>query len=280
MRSRPILKKQAVKKRKRRAHSNLWTIIYLVGSYSVKLSCLLAGLVIVSLLFLSLYQYLLTSPYMRLERVILTGVDGELKRALIEMSPLNADTSLLALHLPELKQRMERHPWIRSVDLEKRFPHTLVIQAEKEKPCAIAVMENLHYMNRWGKIFEKVGETDEVDFPLVTGISTTGSEREMQLKLAAQLLRGLEAEKEPWSLEELSELHLEEKGRVSLYFRSLPAAVIELDGTQLDKKMDDLKRLVPHLKKTGQIHMVKRINLNYTDGAVVLFKKGKVSKVT
>ena len=278
MKRKPVLKRQAVL-RKRKARSNIRRVTYLVGSYSLKLSCLVGGLVLVSLLFLSLYQYLLTSPYIRLERVIVTGVDEELERGLLKMSQLSADTSLLALSLAELKERMERHPWIRSVDLERRFPHTLVIQAEKEKPCAIVVMENLHYMNRWGKVFERVGETDDVDFPLVTGVSMTGSDREAQVKLAADVLRGLEAQKGPWSLEALSELHLEEKGRASLYFRSL-SAVIELEGTQLDRKMDDLKRLVQHLKKTGQMHTVKRINLGYRDGAVVSFRKGKGSKVS
>ena len=278
MKRKPVSKRQAVI-RKRKARSNIWRVTYLVGSCSLKLSCLVGSLVLVSLLFLSLYQYLLTSPYIRLERVIVTGVDEELKRGLLKMSQLSADTSLLALSLAELKERMERHPWIRSVDLERRFPHTLVIQAEKEKPCAIVVMENLHYMNRWGKVFERVGETDDVDFPLVTGVSMTGSDREVQAKLAADVLRGLEAQKGPWSLEALSELHLEEKGRACLYFRSL-SAVIELEGTQLDRKMDDLKRLVQHLKMTGQMHMVKRINLGYRDGAVVSFKKGKGSKVS
>lgn len=275
MRRKSVLKRQAVKKRKGKARSNIWRVTYLVGSYSVKFSCLMAGLVFISLLFLSLYQYLLASPYIRLERVIVKGVDGELKRALLKISQLNADTSLLALSLAELKQRIEKHPWVRSVNLEKRFPHTLIIEAEKEKPCAVVVMGDLHYMNRWGKVFQKVYQNADVDFPIVTGVSMTGNDREMQLKSAAHVLNVLEAERGPWSLKELSEVHVEKKGRVFLYFRSLPA-VIELEGIQLDKKMDDLKRLVEHLNRTGHIHMVKRINLNYRDGAVVSFKNGGV----
>jgi cell division protein FtsQ len=148
------------------------------------------------------------------------------------MSELKPDTSLLAVHLDELKQRIEKHPWIRSVNLEKRFPHTLVIKAEKEKPCAIVIMGNMHYMNRWGKIFRRVDMTAHMDFPLVTG-------------------------------------------QISLYFLSLPA-VIELEGPQLGEKMEDLKRLVKHLKRTGRIQMVKRINLNYREGAVVSYKNDGV----
>ncbi|MGD9074831.1 MAG: FtsQ-type POTRA domain-containing protein [Desulfobacteraceae bacterium] len=270
-----VLKKQAIKKRKRKTSSNTWRVTRFLFSCSFKFSCLLAGLVLISLLFLYLYENLLSSPYIRLERVIVDGVDGKLRHALMKMSELKPDTSLLSVRLDELKQRMEKHPWIRSVNLEKRFPHTLVIKAEKEKPYAIVVMGNLHYMNRWGKIFRRVNKTASMDFPLVTGISTSGSDRKKQLQLAASVLRVLEAEKGSLSLGQLSEVHVEKTGHISLYFLSLPA-VIELEGIQLKRKMEDLKRLVEHLKRSGRIQMVKRINLNYREGAVVSYKNDGV----
>ena len=270
-----VLRKQAVKKRKPKTSSNTWRATRSLFSYSFKFSCLLAGLVLISLIFLYLYENLLTSPYIRLERVIVTGVDEKLRHALLKMSELKPDTSLLSVRLDELKKRIEKHPWIRSVNLEKRFPHTLVIEAEKEKPCAVVVMGQLHYMNRWGKIFRRVDKTASMDFPLVTGIPTSESDREKQLQLAARVLRLLEAEKGPWSKSQLSEVHVEKTGHISLYFLSLPA-VIELEGTQLDRKMADLKRLVKHLESTGRIHMVERINLNFREGAVVSYKNDGV----
>jgi cell division protein FtsQ len=243
----------------------------LLGTSTLKLSFLVVGLTLLSLLFLSIYQYLLTSPYIRLEGVVIEGVGKELKHELREMSQLTTDTSLLAIRLNDVKKELEKHPWIQTIHVERRFPHTLIIQAKKEKPRAMVVTDGLYYMNRLGKIFEKVDPTGDVDFPLITGISMTGEEMEKQLQLAAHILRELEGEKEAWSLEELSEIHLEKGGHASLYFCSLPAAIV-LDGTQMDQKMDDLKRLVRHLEKTGQIRMVKRINLDYTDGGVVSLK--------
>jgi hypothetical protein len=136
-------------------------------------------------------------------------------------------------------------------------------------------MGNMHYMNRWGKIFRRVDMTAHMDFPLVTGISKNGSDREKQLQWTAHVLRVLEAENGSLSLAQLSEIHVEKSGQISLYFLSLPA-VIELEGPQLGEKMEDLKRLVKHLKRTGRIQMVKRINLNYREGAVVSYKNDGV----
>jgi len=265
------LKRQAIKRKKRKRPSRLWKLIVLLGTSTLKLSFLLAGLTLLSLLFLCVYQYLLTSPYIRLEQVVIEGVGKELKNELREMSQLTTDTSLLAIRLNDVKKRLEKHPWIQTIHVERRFPHTLVIQAKKEKPRAMVVTDGLYYMNRLGKIFEKVDPTGDVDFPLITGISMTGEEMEKQLQLAAHILKEFEDEKEAWSLEELSEIHLEKEGHVSLYFSSLPAAIV-LDGTQIEKKMDDLKRLVQYLEEKGQIRMVKRINMDYTDGGVVSLK--------
>jgi cell division septal protein FtsQ len=267
-RKRPALKRQAVKRKKRKKPSRLWKFIVLLGTSTLKLSFLLVGLAVLSLLFLSVYQFLLSSPYIRLEQVVIEGVGKELKHELRNMSQLTTDTSLLAIRLNDVKKRLEKHPWVQTIHVERRFPHTLVIQAKKEKPRAMVITDGLYYMNRLGKIFEMVDPTGDVDFPLITGISATCEKKEKQLQLASHILRELEGEKEAWSLEELSEIHLEKEGHVSLYFRSLPAAIV-LDGNQMKKKMDDLKQLVRHLKKTGQIRMVRRINLDYTDGGVV-----------
>jgi cell division septal protein FtsQ len=264
----PALKRQAIKRKKRKKPSSLWKFIVLLGTSTLKLSFLLVGLAVLSLLFLSVYQFLLTSPYIRLEQVVIEGVGKELKHELREMSQLTTDTSLLAVRLNDVKKRLEKHPWIQTIHVERRFPHTLVIQAKKEEPRAMVVTDGLYYMNRSGKIFEKVDPTGDVDFPLITGISSIGEKMERQLQLAAHILREFEEEKEAWSLEELSEIHLEKEGHVSLYFRSLPAAIV-LDGTQMEEKMDDLKQLVQYLEEKGQIRMVKRINLDYTDGGVV-----------
>jgi cell division septal protein FtsQ len=268
----PALKRQAVKRKKKRSLSRLWRVTILLGTYTLKLSCLLGLLAVLSFLFLSVYQYLLTSPHIRLEQVVIEGVDKELKPELARMAQLSTETSLLAIRLNDVKKKMEKHPWIQTVHVERRFPHTLVIQAKKEEPRAIVVLNGqLHYMNLSGKVFVKADEKGAVDLPLITGISTTGRDQERQLKLAARILRGLEQEKGTCSLEELSEIHIEEKGRTSLYFCSLPAS-ITLDGLEFDGKIHDLMELVQHLEKTGQIHMVKRINLDYTDGAAVSFR--------
>lgn len=271
MKPKRVLKKQVVKRKKGRTLSALWKGICLMGTCFLKLSVLVGALVMISLFFVSVYGWLLSSPFTRLDRVIVSGVNKEIKKELLDMADLNQDLSLLAVNLSELKSKLEGHPWVRSVDLEKRFPHTLVIRAEKERPWALVYMDRLYYLNREGTIFKEVDRTGELDYPVITGI--IGETKTEQLHCALHVLGTLEKEKGALSLEDLSEIHVRQDGQVALYFSSLPA-VVKLGGGDLERRMENLKRLVDHLNNTGRVRMVKGINLNYSDGAVVSLRKG------
>ncbi len=273
MKRSPILKRQAIRRNKLKTQSNVGKLTRFVFSFSFKLTILLVALVTVSLIFLFLYNLLLTSPYMKLETVIITGVDEKVKDELLKMSSLSAEMSLLAIHLNDLKRRLERHPWIRSVEVEKRFPHTIQIRAEQEVPQAIVALDTLTYMNRWGSVFKEVHFEDNTDYPIITGISEDEKEMVKQLQLAARVLSALESETGPWTPANLAEVHVGQNGNICLYSVSFPM-VLKMRGTDIEGKKDHLRRIFTHLEKTGLIHTVKTIDLNCQNGVVVSFDKG------
>jgi cell division protein FtsQ len=273
MKRKTILKQQYVKRKNGGRFSELWRRTCSVGSWCLKVSALLTGLAGISLLFVTLYSYLLTSPYIRLEHVEIVGVDEEMRKDLRERAGLNFELSLLAINVDEVQRRLEKHPWVRAVEVEKQFPHALLIRVEKEEPRALVVAEKLYYMNRFGKMFKAVGADEAVDFPIITGVSADELDRQKQVGFSMQVLQLMESQKDPWSLKNLSEIHVKKDGDVSLYFSFLPA-VVKLRAQNLESKMEELRRVVEHLNRTGRIHTVKAIHLNYGEGAVVSFKKG------
>ena len=99
----------------------MWTVFHGLSAFLLKGTFVVVGLAVISLAFLYLYGYLLTSPYIRLEEVVISGVDEELKGELLDMAHLNYEHSLLAINLNELQERLEKHAWVRSVSLEKSF---------------------------------------------------------------------------------------------------------------------------------------------------------------
>jgi cell division protein FtsQ len=268
-----ILARQTVAKKKAGRLSGVWTMFHTFSAFFLKGAFVLVGLVVMSLAFLYLYGYLLTSPYIRLEEVVITGVDEELKSELLDMARLNYEHSLLAINLNELQERLEKHPWVRAVNLEKSFPHTLVIRVEKEEPWALALTNKLYYMDHRGSLFKELSADERIDFPVVTGLSEKEEERKEQIEAAVRILRLFEAGEPPWDLGHLSEVHMKQDGAADLYVSFIPG-VVKVKVSDLATKLDDLKDVVQHLVSTGRIHMVRAIHLEYGDGAAVAFDKG------
>ena len=273
MKRQSVLKKQIVAKEKKRGIEDFTRIFRTMGSWVLKGSLLVVALLGISFLFVTLYGYLLKSPYIKLEEVVITGVDEKLKSQLMEMTKLDFDASLLAINLKEVKNSLEKHPWVGSVDLEKHFPHTLMIKVEKEVPKAIVAMDKLYYVNPSSKVFKALDPGDETDFPVITGVSGKEEDKRKLLSQAIDVLKALEKQKEPWSSKNLSEVHVRKDGDAILYFSHFPGSV-RIRGSDLATRLDDLKKVVEHLNSAGRIHMVRTINLNYNEGAAVSFKKG------
>jgi cell division septal protein FtsQ len=241
---------------------------WLVGGFLLALVLAAIGLV-----FPYLYDFLLNSPYLKLETLIMEGAGTKLQEDLTQLCGLRKGTSILALRLAEIKKVMESHPWVRSVKIERRFPDQLWIQVERQEPCALVLSNGLHYFNRWGEVFKPVQEGDSVDFPIVTGLAVDATATTNRLKKAVAVMETLKTESAEWALSNLSEINLENEGGLSLYFKTLKVEV-RLTESETASKMSEFKKIVAHLKAIGRLEEATLIDLNYEDGGVVSFKKG------
>jgi cell division protein FtsQ len=251
---------------------NRGKIIKRIGSGVIKVFLLFSFISIVSLFFLSVYYYLLESPYIKLEQLAVEGIEGEIRDEVIRACNLHSGLSLVALNLYELKQKIEKHPWIKSARLERQFPHTLILKAEKEIPYALVLMDRIYCMNREGKIFTEANELKMLDFPVITGCHKDTPESRKQMNSAFHIMNMLASEEPPWTLENLSEIHINENESMSIYFKHIHAEIV-LNGDKLASKIAGLRKVAGHLIQTDRIDSVNRINLDAMDGAVVSFKR-------
>ncbi|UCF86205.1 MAG: FtsQ-type POTRA domain-containing protein, partial [Desulfobacteraceae bacterium] len=141
MKKKSALRNHPVKRKKKKSSFAVFGAVHRVVAGLLKISFVFALVALISVGFLYLYHYLIASPYMKLQEVKVEGVDSELRHELIQASGLHSDLSLLAINLNSLKEKLTKHPWVRSVNLERRFPHTLIVQAEKETPWALVVID-------------------------------------------------------------------------------------------------------------------------------------------
>ncbi|MDZ7697364.1 MAG: FtsQ-type POTRA domain-containing protein [Deltaproteobacteria bacterium] len=264
--------KKAVQKKAHKRDS-FWITIRRMGQGILKVTIILAAVTFLSLFFLSGYHYLLKSPHLTLEHVQITGVDPHRQKELMALCGLNTEPNLLAINLKDLKKRIEAHPWIRSARLQRQLPHTLTIDIQRQAPVAILMSDGMYYINAWGEPFKKLSPSDDVDFPVITGISKDMASDGKGLETVVHVMNTLSSERGAWSVENLSEVNIRGDEDMSLYFGHLNAEV-RCNGRNFSEKLAGLRRLTTHLKTSGKIDRVNRIDLNYTDGAVVSFESG------
>jgi len=246
-----------------------------IGSGFLKVFLFLSVLTVISLTFVMLYNYLLTSPYMKLAHVEIRGVDKGIRNELLQMCGLTSEQGSLGLKLEALKKRMEKHPWVRTATVERRFPDTLIVHAQKEEPVMLVLLDQFFYMNRQGRLFKSVSLDEEMDFPILTGLSKADPDKMEKLDQTAYVLNVLKAQKDLWSLQNLSEIHLNKNGGISLYFNHI-RATIRISRHNLARNMEELKQVAKHLNESGKINLVTQIDLNHVDGAIVSFKENQV----
>jgi cell division protein FtsQ len=273
-------KKPSTKRNKagarKRGPSRIWKLTRSVRSWLFGGFLLALMLAAMGLVFPYLYDYLVSSPYLKLETVTMEGADAKLQEELTQLCGIRKGTSILALRLNEIKKTMESHPWVRSVKIERRFPDQLWIRVEKQEPFAMVLSNGLHYFNRWGEVFKPVQDRDSIDFPIVTGLEVDEAATPGCLKRAVAVMDALKAESGECAISNLSEINLEDEGGLSLYFKTLKAEV-RLTESDASFKMDEFKKIVDHLKSIGRLEEATLIDLNYEYGGVVSFKNGGCS---
>lgn len=96
--------------------------------------------------------------------------------------------SLLTIDLGRIEERIKAHPWVKSVEIQKKFPNRLWIQVHFREPWAILRSQDgtLFYLEGDGNLFGPVETKRRSDLPLMTGISESDT---AQLEDALQLLK-------------------------------------------------------------------------------------------
>lgn len=258
--------------RRRSDHSRVLNFLNGFGKGALSIAGVLGAIGLLSAFFLSLYQFALLSPLLRLEIVQVEGADPVLERELMAMGKLHSGLSLAAIQLGKLKLDMEDHPWVRRIQIERRFPHTLVISVEKQEPVAIVVLNQTHFMNRYGELFKRVTAVDPVNFPVITGIPADSPDLPTLLPRVVEILNTLKAEQPPWAVNHLAEIHLKDGSALTLYYTHMKAR-IECASDTLAQAIRKLRQVTSFIQEKGELERLKSINLNYTEGAVASFER-------
>jgi len=270
MKRNSVLAHQTVKRERKKGLLGFKRAMGQLGFGLIKMFLFLLCLGALSLGLISGYQFLSSAQWFRVQDIVVTGVEGSMREALIKLSGITDEDSLLSVDIAAVERTIKKHPWIKHVSVTRSFPRTLHIEVHHEEPIAVVVLDRMCLMDREGVLFKDIEKDDPIDFPIVTGLSRGDEGVSGHLKRVGSFLTTYSLWSAVLPARDLSEIHVEEDGALSVYFSELPFRVSFGRG-DFAKKIISLQRIIKHLQVTNQLREARSIDMDYQDRGVVAF---------
>lgn len=111
------------------------------------------------------YRAIVGLPYFWVAEI---QVEGNLQVAaqdIINSLRLSPKTSILAVDLPALTQRVLQNPWVKEASVQRRLPLSLTIQVVERMPEAVFIADRHYLLSADGVILAQLGEDELPTLP-------------------------------------------------------------------------------------------------------------------
>jgi len=190
--------------------------------------------------------FIARSHYLAVEDIRFEGYKNVSPNALMNLACLKPGDNILAVDVKEVSQRINANPWVKEVKIERNFPHLLIIKITERIPVALASKEKLFLVDREGGVFKEVEPPDDIDMPVITGLSLS----EPYNQRVIEVLDFLDAAERMgvFPRSEVSEVHVDSDYGITLY--TLKEGIpIQMDLKNCSEKLVLLRSLKEDLAK-------------------------------
>ena len=252
--------------------AGLFRKIFYVTAATVSLVLIVAG---GGLMAKSLFD----SRYFKVSEVRVENESRVTAEEIAALSDVRLGHNIFELDLPRIGRKIEENPWVKSAEVRRLFPRTVVIRVEERSPKAVINLDYLYYVDGDGEIFKVLEADDSLDFPVITGLERKDllekpDEAQNRLREMVGLVGELTGRR-IFGLQDVSEIHLDQTGEIVLYSCAGGVPVRMGDGNY-GAKLDHLERIYAELKP--RLRALKYIDLNVIDRIVVKVETGITRK--
>jgi len=215
-------------------------------------------------------QVLLESGYFAVSTVRVEHQSRVTEEDILAVSDIRPGDGIFDLDLHLIGRKIEENPWIATAEVERVFPDQIIIRVVEREPQAIVDLGYLYYVDNEGEIFKLLDGSDQLDFPVISGIDRDDmlnhpEQVRSRLRKALGLLELLR-NREMFSLEQISQLHVDPYQGLTLY--TLVGGVpIRIGHDDYLYKLQRLERVYNDLEP--RLSALKYIDLNVIDRVIV-----------
>ena len=214
-------------------------------------------------------RVILDSGYFDVTQVRVEYANRVEAEEIVDLSDIQHGTSIFSLALGMIGRKIEENPWLAKADVLRVYPNEILIRVKEREPLAIINLDYLYYVDAGGEVFKVLSGGDELDYPVITGVTrdevVDASGLPKCLRSALDLLLALK-HRTVFSAADVSEIHCDPNEGVTLYTveRGVP---IHFGREALRVKLDNLEQIYAELKE--RLHGLKYIDLNVEDRVIV-----------
>lgn len=136
------------------------------------------------------YDFLASAPRFAIQQVRIIGNHSLTEAQLLGWAGSVKEQNIFGLDLGGLTKRLEQHPWVRSVSVERIFPNALQIALLERIPYARIQLDKTFVLDNFGVLLGSAGAAHE-SLPLILGWPTQEA-RPGRNVVTDQIIQGLQ----------------------------------------------------------------------------------------
>ena len=232
-----------------------------------------------------IYQMMCHSNFFQITTMRIDGNRMVCKEQITALSKVNIHSNLLAINTAQVKSLLESHPWIAWAEVTRDWPNRLMIRVKEKKPVALLNRNSgLFYLDNKGRIIAAASSSQELDFPVVTGLesyafnSNHSSQAPGILQEALGLLKLAARKNSILSEQNISEIHVTENGELLLYLLERAFPIYMGTKGSISTRYYRLVKVLRDLYKTREFTEVSYIRMDYQQDTILVVKLGSDRK--
>ena len=247
---------------------------------------LLIRILILLVLFLGLgftanhvYHRLCQCDFFQITAVRIEGNRMTSKEQIAALSRVDIHSNLLAINVIQVQSLLESHPWIAKAEVVRDWPNRLLINLREKNPVALLSRDTgLFYLDGRGQIIAAAKASQDLDFPVITGLENFpfGMSQTPQTPESLQdifdLLQLANRNNPILPQQNISEIHIAEKGELILYLLDRPFPIYLGTDGKIATRYYRLVKVLKDLYKTKEFSEVSYIRLDYQMDTVLVGK--------
>lgn len=228
-----------------------------------------------SILLNYLGSFIVHSSLLSLKDIHFEGCQNVTPQELMKTADVKKGKNILAIDLEKLARHLKDNPWVKDVMVKRVFPHRLKINISERVPVALAHHKRLFLVDNEGVLFKEVEPGDDIDMPIITGLSFS----KPNAQLIKEIFALLDTAEETGALpkDTVSEVHVERDDGFIVYTlqRAMPIRISardykrkfnlfarineDLNNRQIEpKRIDLVSPEVAHVKLASSLDCYKR----------------------